>query len=184
MKQLITHFLRWLAGALGVSLGAGISHTYLVECFGPDGVLKWADTIHNLVTTEGLNKYLDACLKTGLASPAWYVSLVKAKTTGYAAGDTLASHGGWTEGAPGTDWTGNRIAFTPGTIANGSVDNSGAKATFPILGTLTISGALLASAATGTSGTLLGVGDFTGGSKAVAAGDTLTVTVTASLTAS
>jgi hypothetical protein len=184
MKQMITQFLRWLAGSLNVSLGAGIAHTYLVVCFGPDGRLKWADTIHNLVTTEGLNKYLDACLKTGLASPAWYVSLVKAKTTGYAAGDTLASHGGWTEGAPGTDWTGNRIGFTPGTIATGSVDNSGSKAVFPILGTLTISGALLCSAATGTSGTLLGVGDFTGGSKGVGAGDTLSVTVTASLTAS
>lgn len=184
MTRLITQFLRWLAGSLNITLGAGISHFYQVECFGPDGVLKWQDTIHNLVTTEGLGKYLDATLKTGLASPAWYVSLVKAKTTGYAAGDTLASHAGWTEGAPGTDWTGNRITFTPGTIAAGSVDNSGSKAVFPILQSLTISGALLASAATGTSGTLLGVGDFTAGAKAVASGDTLSVTVTASLTAS
>jgi hypothetical protein len=183
MKQMITQFLRWLAGVSGVSLGAGIAHTYFVECFGPDGQLKWADTIHNLVTTEGLNKYIDACLKTGLASPAWYVSLVKATTTGYAAGDTLASHGGWTEGEPGTDWTGNRITFTPGTIAAGSVDNSGSKAVFPILGSLTIKGALLCSAATGTSGTLLGVGAFSGGDKAVANGDTLSVTVTASLSA-
>ena len=161
-----------------------VKQTYHAECYGPDGVLKWEDTFDNLVTTEGLNKYLDATLKTGLTTPVWYVSLVKAKTTGYAAGDTLASHGGWTEGAPGTDWTGNRITWTPGSVAAGSVDNSVSKAVFPILGTLTIYGCLMSSAATGTSGTLLGVGDFSGGSKAVGAGDSLQITVTCSLTAS
>lgn len=176
--------LHGMAVLLGVSLGAKLRQHYLVEAWDKDGNLKWTMEDDNLVTIEGLNKYLDACLKTGLASPAWFVSLVKAKTTGYAAGDTLASHGGWTEGAPGTDWTGNRIAWTAGTVAAGSVDNSGAKATFPILGTLTISGALMASVATGTAGTLLGVADFSGGSKSVGAGDTLTITVTCSLTAS
>jgi hypothetical protein len=174
---------RRLAGLLGISLGVQVRHHYHFECFDSAGKLKWEADTDNLVTTEGLNKYLDATLKTGLASPAWYVSLVKAKTTGYAAGDTLASHSGWTEGVPGTDWTGNRIGWTAGTIAAGSVDNSGAKASFPCLTTITIVGGLLSSAATGTSGTLLGVADISP-SRSVVLGDTLTVTVTCSLTAS
>lgn len=155
-----------------------VTHTYKVECFDSNGDLKWEDGFENLVTTEGKNKYLDATLKTGLATPAWYVGLVKTVSTGYAAGDTLASHA-WTEAVPGTDYTGDRQAFTTGTVAAGSVDNSASKATFPILTTMTaVDGALLASVATGTSGTLLGVGAFAGGSKSVANGDALQVTVT------
>jgi hypothetical protein len=34
-----------------------------------------------LVTTAGLNKLLDATVKTGLTSPAWYVGLIGAKVT-------------------------------------------------------------------------------------------------------
>ena len=166
-------------------LNVQITHFYEVECYGPDGNLKWQDTIHNLVTTTGLNKYLDATLSTGSASPAWYVGLVKGKTTGYAAGDTIASHGGWTEAIAGTDYTTtgtNRITWTPGSVSAGSVSNTASKAVFPILQTLTISGAMMCSAQSGTTGTLLGVGDFAGGDKSVANGDTLNVTVTCSMT--
>lgn len=155
-----------------------ITHTYQVECFDKDGNLKWKDGFENLVTTEGKNKYLDATLKTGLTSPAWFVGLVKTVSTGYTAADTLASHA-WTEAVPGTDYTGNRQAFTTGAIAGGSVDNTASKATFPILTTMaSVDGALLASVATGTAGTLLGVGSFSGGSKSVSNGDTLQVSVT------
>lgn len=155
-----------------------ISQNYHVDCFAPDGTLKWSDDIENLVVTEGRNKYLDAALKTGLASPAWYVGL---KGTGtVVAGDTLASHAGWSEINP---YTGDRPAWTPGTIASGSVDNSASKASFSITGTSTVYGCFLASAASGTTGTLLGAGDF-GTPKAVESGDTLSVTVTCSMTAS
>ena len=155
-----------------------IKQRYTAECYGPDGVLKWSDTFDNLVTTEGLNKYLDATLKTGLTTPAWYVGVVTAKSTGYAAGDTLASHVGWTEGTP---YAGNRPAWTPGAVAAGSVDNSAAKASFTLNATATVFGCFLCAATSGTAGILLGVGDFSGGSKGVASGDTLQVTVTCSL---
>lgn len=172
---MLKFFKQFFGRALGLS--TTISQVYQVECFGPDGTLKWSDTFENLVTTEGLNKYLDAALKTGLASPAWYVGL---KGTGSAAaGDTLASHAGWTELTP---YTGNRPAFTPGTISAGSVDNSASKATYAITGTATVAGAFVCSAASGTSGTLLGAGDFGAGSKSVGNGDTLNITVTASMT--
>lgn len=173
MFDLLKTFFRGLRAKLKVT----IAQRYEVECYGPDGTLKWRDAFENLVTTEGLNKYLDATLKTGLTSPAWYVGLKGAGTV--AAGDTLASHAGWAELTP---YSGNRPAFTPGSVAAGSVDNSASKAAFACTGTATVAGAFLASAASGTVGTLLGAGDFAGGSKGVSSGDTLDVTVTCSMT--
>lgn len=175
-----------IAASRGVSLGGvSIGHTYHVECVGADGRVKWTEEFHNLVPTVGLNKYLDATLKTGLASPAWYVGLVTGPGSGttYAAGDTMASHAGWSENTTYSNAT--RPAFTPGTISGGSVDNSASKAVFNINGTATIAGAFMADNSTksGTSGTLLGVGDFTT-DRAVESGDTLNVTVTATMTAS
>ena len=160
-----------------MDFGMKIKQRYTAQCYGPDGVLKWSDTFDNLVTTEGLNKYLDATLKTGLTTPAWYVGLVGAKSTGYFAADTLALHAGWTEGNP---YTGNRPAWTPGVVSGGSVDNSVAKASFAITATATVFGCFVCSALSGAAGILLGVGDF-GASKGVSSGDTLQVTVTCSL---
>lgn len=151
-----------------------LENYYRVECHGPDGKLKWTDQIENLVTTEGLNDNLTKYLKGAAYTAAWYVGLTDGTPTP-AAGDTLASHAGWAEVSA---YTGNRQALTLGTAAAGSIDNSASKATFPITGTATIGGAFVASAATGTSGVLYGVGAFIGGNKSVAASDTLTVTVT------
>jgi hypothetical protein len=145
---------------------------YEVECYGPDGVLKWRDGFENLVVTAGLDKILDACFKTGLAAPAWYVGL---KDTGTpAAADTMASHVTWVWI---DNYTGDRQAFTPGTISAGSVSNSAAKAVFPITGDDTIYGCGLCDSATGDTGVLYGAGDFTA-PRAVLTGDTLNVQVT------
>lgn len=155
------------------SFGARASTRYTAECYDRNGVLKWRETFHNLVTTAGLNKLLDATFKTGLASPAWYVGL---KDTGSAAaGDTLASHGGWSE-LTSSVYSGNRPAFTAGTVTGGELDNASSKASFTITGADTIYGALLCDAASGTSGTLYGVGDF-GSPRAVEIGDTLNIQI-------
>ena len=142
-----------------------ICHHYDVECYGPDGQLKWAESFDNLVVTVGRNKYLDATLKTGLTSPAWFVGLVTGPggSNTYAAADTMASHAGWTESTAYSEAT--RQAFTAGTVASGSVDNSAAKAVFSINATATIGGAFMVDNSTksGTTGTLLGVGSFSGG---------------------
>jgi hypothetical protein len=168
----------------GMVHAMGIGHHYEIECYGPDGELKWREDFHNLVPTVGLNKYLDATLKTGLASPAWYVGLVTGPGSGttFAAGDTMSSHGGWTEAVPYSN--GTRPAFVAGTIASGSVDNSASKAVFNINGSATIAGAFMADNSTksGTTGTLLGVGDFAA-DRSVLNGDTLNVTITATITA-
>lgn len=103
---------RSLVGAADTSLarmrgGVGMQTTYHFECFGPDGKLKWEGDMHNLVVTAGCNKLLDATFKTGLASPAWYVGLIKqqitdAAITSGAAALTSASNP-WVSGDAGSD---------------------------------------------------------------------------------
>lgn len=170
-----------VAAAAGVAHGAKITHRYEVECYDAYGNLKWRDGFDNLVTTEGKNWYLDATLKTGSASPAWYVGLVAGPSeTNYAAGDTMGSHSGWSEDTNYSN--GTRPAFTPGSVSAGSVDNSASKAVFNINGTATISGAFLTDNNTkgGTSGKLLGVGAFAA-DRSVLSGDTLNVTITCTM---
>ncbi|MEO0080306.1 MAG: hypothetical protein ABIK44_06490 [candidate division WOR-3 bacterium] len=156
-------------------------NTFKVECYGRDGRLKWVEEFDNLVVTAGLNKYLDATLKTGLSSPAWYVGLKGSGTP--AASDTMSSHPTWSELTPYSNAT--RPAWTPGTISNGSVDNSANKAQFNINASATIYGAFMTDNDTkgGTSGTLLGVGDFST-ARSVESGDTLNVTITCTQSAS
>ena len=161
------------------AFGAVVRTRYVAECYDKHGHLRWREEGHNLVVTAGLDKLLDACFKTGLASPACYVGL---KDTGtVAAGDTLASHAGWAE-LTSSVYSGNRPAFTPGTIASGAVDNAASKASFTITGADTIYGALLCDATSGTSGTLYGAGDFSS-PRAVEVDDTLNVEVDLSVAA-
>jgi hypothetical protein len=172
----------------GDMVGAG--GVYTVTCVGADGVEKWSDTFHNLVMNGGLANMNGVYFALGTQSSTWYLGLVTGPGSGttYAAGDTLASHGatgsgGWTEN---TDYTGNRksVTFGAATTANPSViTNSASPSSFAITGTATIAGAFLCNVASGTSGVLFSAGDFTGGDKSVANGDTLNVTYTFSLTA-
>ena len=167
----------------GDMVGAG--GVYTVTCVGPDGVEKWADTFHNLVMNAGLANMNGVYFAASAATTTWYLGLVTGPGSGttYAAADTLASHAGWTEN---TGYTGNRksVTFGAATTANPSViTNSASPSSFAINATSTIAGAFLCSVATGTSGVLFSAGDFTGGDKSVASGDTLNVTYTFSLTA-
>lgn len=169
--------------------GGGAGGVFTVECVGPDGQIKWTEKFHNLVVNEGLQDMNSQYFKGSGYVAAWYVGLVEGPGSGntYAAGDTLASHAGWTELAASTAYTGNRKAavFGTATTADPSViSNSASPASFAMLvnGT-TVAGALLCSAASGTSGVLFSVGSFTGGDKFVDNGDTLNVTYTFSLDA-
>lgn len=154
--------------------GAAPAFTYAVECFDRDGKLKWREEFKNLVTTEGKNDIIDKYFKGSAYTAAWYLGL---KGTGSAAvGDTLASHGGWSEVTP---YSGNRPAITFGTTSGGS--NTASSAAFTINATATVAGAFIASVNTGTSGKLYSAGDFAA-SRGVASGDTLNVTPTVSQT--
>jgi hypothetical protein len=159
---------------------SGFGGVYNVQCFDAAGNLRWEDQFPNLVVNEGLQDLNNKYFKGTTYSAAWYLGLVTGPGSGttYAAGDTLASHA-WTEY---TNYTGNRKAVTFGTptLADPSViDNSAAPSVFTISGAGgTVAGAFLCNAATGTTGILFSEGDFTGGDKIVAAGDTVNVTYT------
>lgn len=154
-----------------------VENYYEIECRGPDGNVKWIETITNLVTSEGLNDLLDKYLKGSTYTAAFYVGLTDGTPT-TAAGDTMASHAGWADDATYSESV--RQTLTLGTVSSQSVDNSASKAVFSINGTATIGGAFVTTSSTksGTTGTLYGVGAFTGGNKGVTSGDTLNVTVT------
>lgn len=144
---------------------------YRVECVGADGQVKWVEEFDNLVTTAGKNDILTKYFKGSGYTAAWYLGL---KGTGSAAaGDTLASHAGWSEVNP---YAGNRPAITFGTASGGSLAASAA-VPYSITGSATVAGAFIASANTGTSGTLYSAGDFSV-ARSVVNGDTLNVTPT------
>lgn len=155
--------------------GIKIGGVFLVECYGPDGRLKWREWAENLITNEGLDHILDVVLHAASQVTTWYVGL---KNTGApAAGDTLASHAGWTENS---NYTGNRQEYVEAAASGQSITNSANKASFSInADSQTIAGAFLASVATGTSGTLLCVANFSS-SKSADNGDTVQVTYTVS----
>jgi hypothetical protein len=149
------------------------SMSFHVECIGSDGNVKWEETIHNTVMTEGKTDIVDKYLKGSSYTAAWYLGL---KGTGSeAAGDTLASHAGWSEVTP---YSGNRPAITWGTTSGGS--NTASAVAIAITGTSTVAGAFCATVDAGTSGILYNTSDFAA-SRSVASGDTLNVTPTISV---
>lgn len=159
---------------------------FTITCHDKDGNLKWEDRATNLVVNEGLKDMNDKYFSGSGYTAAWYLGLVQGPSSGtsFAAGDTLATHGGWTED---TAYSGNRKAVTFGaaTTADPSViTNSGSPAQFTMNGTTTIAGAFLCSVATGTSGILFSEADFQSpGDRAVVSGDVLNVTYTFNLDA-
>jgi hypothetical protein len=155
-----------------------LENYYEIECRDKNGNLKWVEKITNLVTTEGLNDSLDKHLKGSNYSAAWYLGLTGASPV-FAAGDTMASHAGWTEVTAYSEST--RPALVFGSVAAGSVDNSASKASYTVNSDGTqIGGAFTVSnnEKGGTSGILYGGGAFAGGNKTLSNGDTLNVTIT------
>jgi len=168
----------------GQSEKMGLSGYYEVQCFGSDGQLKWEDVIHNVVTTVGKNGVLD----TYLGNVAAGAIVMGLKGTGTAvAADTQASHATWLEvgGANAPTYSGNRP--TPSfSAASAGVKSTSAAVTFSMTGSGTVAGCFInvggTSTKDNTTGTLFSAGDFTAGSKTVTAGDTLSVTYSATAT--
>ena len=156
--------------------GGGVFH---FKCFDKNGNVKWEDSSHNIVVNVGLQDMNAKYFSGSGYTATWYIGLVTGPGAGntYAAGDTLASHSGWTEN---TDYSGNRKTATFGTATTADpsvINNSGSVASFSMTGTATIAGAFLASVDTGTSGVLFSVSNFQSpGDRAVVSGDTLNVT--------
>lgn len=168
-----------VANAMRIASGFLIGGVYTVQCFAADGTLRWTETAHNQVKNGGLDHMLGVTFKGSAQVTTWYVGLVTAGGTTTTAGDTLASHAGWTEATP---YAGNRIAWDEGT-ASGGVITSTTTSDFTINATATIMGIFICSVNSGTSGTLWSTADFAT-SQLVNSGDVLKVTYTLTATSS
>jgi hypothetical protein len=159
---------------------------FIIQCFDKDGKLKWEDENHNLVVNTGLQYMCGTALTSVAQITTWYIGLYGAGASNTpAAGDTMASHAGWTEVVPYSNATRPACTFATATTANPSVaTNSASVAAFNINATSTVGGAFLTSNNTksGSTGTLFSAADFSSpGDRNVASGDTLNVTYTLSL---
>ena len=161
---------------------------FTVQCFDSEGNLKWVEENHNLVVNVGLKDMNDKYFTGSAYTAAWYIGLYGAAASNDpAAGDTMASHAGWTEVTDYTEATRPAATFAAATTADPSViTNSASVAVFSINGTTTVGGAFLTSNSTkgGTTGTLFSASDFaTPGDRAVVSGDVINCTYTFSLDA-
>lgn len=152
----------------------GFTNLYKVICRGADGEVKWIEEQPNLVTTEGKNHLLNTEFHGGTAVTTWYIGL-KAAGTAIAA-DTLATHASWAEAS---GYSGTRKEWTEGAASSGSMTNA-SSVDYAINATATVAGVFLASATSGTTGTLFGIADFAT-TRNVISGDTLQITLTVSI---
>jgi hypothetical protein len=161
---------------------------FTVKCFDAEGNLKWTEENHNLVVNVGLKDMNDKYFSGSSYNAAWYIGLYGAAASNDpAAGDTMASHAGWTEVTAYSETERPTATFGAATTADPSViTNSGSVAVFSINGTTVVGGAFLTSDDTkgGSTGTLFSASDFASpGDRSVVSGDVINVTYTFSLDA-
>ena len=159
-----------------------------IICRDKDGNLKWQAESKNLVVNVGLQYMAGSALTSVTQITTWYLGLYGAAASNDpAAGDTMASHAGWTEVTAYSNANRVTATFVTATTADPSVvTNTASPAVFNINGTTTVGGAFLTSENTkgGTTGTLFSAADFgSPGDRSVVNSDTLSVTYTFSLAA-
>ena len=142
----------------------------------------WETTAENLMPTVGKNNMLDNHWSASAYTAAWYGGLINTTAyTGLAAGDTMASHTGWTEDTNYSQAT--RVAPSFSAAASASKATSAAMV-YTMNATTTIKGIFFNSVSTkgGTTGVLTSEVLFSGGDQACTSASTLNVTFTSSLT--
>jgi hypothetical protein len=170
----------------GLADSAKASGVYKIQCHDKDGNLKWEAESKNLVVNVGLQDMNTQYFKGAAYTGTFFIGLYGAGASNSpAAGDTMASHAGWTEVTTYSQTTRPAVTFGTATTANPSViNNSASPASYSISGSTTVGGAFVVRGAIGTAdqkggtgGTLYSAADFSApGDRSVASGDTLTVT--------
>lgn len=156
---------------------------YAVECYGPDGVLKWKDEIFNTVATVGKNDILDQYFAGSAYTAACFMGLVGSGSfSAIAAGDTMASHSGWQEagGANAPTYSGSRktcafSAASAGAKALSSALSFGITGAGTVKGCFVVAGSGASATIDNTGGKLISAGLFSQGDKIVGSGDTVNV---------
>jgi hypothetical protein len=151
-----------------------------VECFSPDGKLRWVDDAKNAIVNGCLDDILNVYFRNGTPAATLYMGIVdNASFTQFQATDTAASHSGWSENTAYSAST--RATWSPGASSGQTITNA-SSVNFSITSTGNIRGLFVITDNTkgGTSGTLISTAAFTGGVQAVNNGDTLKVTYTIS----
>lgn len=152
-----------------------------IELYDRFGALVDKELIHNLMPTEGMNHTLNVVLKSATPVATWYVLLYEGNYTPVV-GDTAATFPSLaTECTTYSETT--RVAYVPGTVAAGAVDNSASPAVFTSTADKTIyGGAIVSVAAKGsTSGVITSAVRFST-SKAFTTGSIIRVTAAYALT--
>ena len=177
----------------------GIQGMYHVVCRDSEGNVKWEEDAPNLVTAVGKQALFDFYFGAtgtagGTASGTNFLGLCGGTAT-YTAADTMASHT-WTEvgGTNAPAYTGNRqsiswtAASSTGSTPSNVTTKTGGAITFAMTSSGTVNGCFINSGASAsatkdaTAGVLYSAGNFTGGSKTVANGDSLAITYTTTAT--
>ena len=173
-----------VASACQVGESIKIEGRYKVQCFEFEGgPLLWEDDFDNVVCTGGKNYMLDNFISgSGFTQTGPYMGLISSVSwSATAAGDTMASHAGWTEAG-----STNAPTFAARGTPAWSASSGGSKATssavsFTMTGAGTLEGAFIVlgsgavSTLMNTSGTLFSAGAFSGGAQAVSNGNVVTV---------
>ena len=138
----------------------------------------FVEEVPNAVVNAGLNWFLDATVGSSDAGGnTCYGGLKLAGDVD--SGDTLASHGGWTEFEEYSD---HRKQYLPGAAANGQITNSTSVMAFSITSQGVVAGGFLCHGANVESkgidvGTLISASDIAS-AKSVDSGDLINLAVT------
>lgn len=174
----------------------GIAGHYHVVCRDAEGNIKWEEEFPNLVNAVGKELMLDTLLSgSSYSTVGPFLGLISGASPTFAAGDTMASHGGWTEF---TNYTvgGSAVrgtaSFSAATSSGSSPTNVTTKTASAITYTITggggtvggcflVTGSGASSTQNNTSGTLYSAGAFAT-AKITTAGDTVAVTYSTTAT--
>lgn len=174
----------------------GIEGHYHVVCHDADGNVKWEQRFPNLVNAIGKELMLDTLLSgSSYTTVGPFLGLISGASPTFDAGDTMASHGGWTEF---TNYTvgGSAVrgtaSFSAATSTGSSPTNVTTKTASAITYTITggggtvggcflVTGSGASSTQGNTSGTLYSAGAFAT-AKVTTAGDTVSVTYSTTAT--
>lgn len=148
---------------------------FVIECRDRLGRLKWRDVAANMIVNAGLT-YQEGVALLGVTQIAsWFLGITTTAPV-FAAADTMASHGGWTENQAYSQAA--RPAWTGVAGAAGASTNAASPAVYTANGVSTAGGVFLVSNSTkgGTTGTLKSGAAFAGGDRGLVIGDTLNAT--------